>query len=155
MIESNGCPEPSLFLQLKYGPNPVLYDSSTSCRALVGNNSNPQVNEGFATTWSINCFAHGYSSVGEIVIKQNNDNTINRVDMKLYGRDMSDKSKWIGFTMTNGFSNDGDPSYFYVNGFTWVLRPNGGPDGLDSPGITGISGAPESLRSKRKSHIQA
>lgn len=147
MIESNECPEPSLFLQLKYRPNPLL-DGGTSCRSCVGNNSNPQVNEGFATTWSINCFAPGYSSVGEIVIKQNNDNTINFVEMKLYGRDISDKSKWIGFTMTNGFSNDGDPSYFYVNGFTWVLGPSGGPDGLDSPGIIGISGAPKSLRSK-------
>jgi hypothetical protein len=154
MIESNGCPEPSLFLQLRYQPNLVLYDSSTSCRASVGSNSSPQVDEGFATTWSISCVTHNYYSVGEIVIKQNTDNTINCVDMKLYGCDMSDKSKWIGFTKTNGFSNNGDPSYFYVNGFTWVLGPGGKPDGLESPAVTDISGAPKSHRSK-KSQIQA
>ena len=148
MIESHENPPvaTTLILHLVYMPNPLL-DGATDLSP-SGNTSNPQVDEGFAKTWSINCSTPApprYSSVGEIVIKQNSDNTINCVDMKLYGRNMSDKSKWIGFRMTNGFSSyDGDPSYLVVTGITWVLGPGGKPDDLDSPpGVTDVGGNPE------------
>ena len=136
-------------LHLTFAPNPLLQDSPTDFGP-PGETTNPNVDLRFARTWSINCFAPDYNVVGEITVQQNPDNTVHAVTMKLFGSDDSNKSKWWGFTKTDGFSNEGDPSSFSVTGVTEVSGPNGSPAGIDPPKVPTISGSPEARAGEKK-----
>lgn len=129
----------SVFLRLRTSPNLVISGGTGNSEPRpVGN---PNIDPGYAGTWSITYTYPGNYNSGTIAIELNGDNTVRSFSLRVRPDDEPDQGKWYGFTATSGFSNDGAAEEISVTNPSWETGPNGAPS-REPYVVSTIGGAP-------------